>query len=41
MRKQTASYREFIKEMVRGDMVMTKNFYVVIPYELMEIFGTN
>jgi hypothetical protein len=40
MRQQTASYREFIKEMVRGDMVMTKNFYVVIPYELMEIFGT-
>ena len=39
MRNQTSSYREFIKEMVRGDMVMTKNFYVVIPYELMEIFG--
>jgi hypothetical protein len=41
MRQQTASYREFIKEMVRGDMVMTKNFYVVIPYELMEIFGAS
>lgn len=39
LRKQTASYREFIKNMVVGDMVMTKNFYVVIPYELMEIFG--
>lgn len=39
MRKQTSSYREFIKEMVKGDMVMTKNFYVVVPYELMEIFG--
>ena len=25
--------------MVVGDMVMTKNFYVVIPYNLMEIFG--
>ena len=39
MRKQTASYREFIKNMVVGDVVMTKNFYVVIPYNLMEIFG--
>lgn len=39
LRKQTASYREFIKNMVVGDTVMTKNFYVVVPYNLMEIFG--
>ena len=39
LRKQTASYREFIKNMVVGDTVMTKNFYVVIPYNLMEVFG--
>jgi len=39
LREQTASYREFIKNMVVGDMVMTKNFYVVVPYNLMEIFG--
>lgn len=39
LRKQTASYREFIKNMVVGDVVMTKNFYVVVPYNLMEIFG--
>lgn len=39
LRKQTSSYREFIKNMVVGDMVMTKNFYVVVPYTLMEIFG--
>ena len=39
LRKQTASYREFIKEMVVGDVVMTKNFYVVVPYTLMEVFG--
>jgi hypothetical protein len=39
LRQQTASYREFIKNMVVGDMVMTKNFYVVVPYNLMEIFG--
>jgi KaiC/GvpD/RAD55 family RecA-like ATPase len=39
LRTQTASYREFIKNMVVGDVVMTKNFYVVVPYNLMEIFG--
>jgi len=40
LRKQTAAYREFIKNMVVGDVVMTKNFYVVVPYTLVEIFGT-
>ena len=39
LKEQTTSYREFIKDMVVGDMVMTKNFYVVVPYNLMEIFG--
>ncbi|MDP3882785.1 MAG: hypothetical protein Q8Q48_01885 [Candidatus Staskawiczbacteria bacterium] len=39
LREQTKSYREFIKNMVVGDTVMTKNFYVVVPYNLMEIFG--
>ena len=39
LKKQTTSYREFIKNMVVGDVVMTKNFYVVVPYNLMEIFG--
>ena len=39
LREQTTSYREFIKNMVIGDTVMTKNFYIVIPYNMMEIFG--
>jgi len=39
LKEQTASYREFIKNMVVGDVVMTKNFYVVVPYTLMEILG--
>lgn len=39
LRKQTTTYREFIKNMVVGDVVMTKNFYVVVPYHLMEILG--
>lgn len=39
LKKQTASYREFIKNLVKGDMIMTKNFYVVVPYSLMEALG--
>ncbi|MEK7540784.1 MAG: hypothetical protein AAB529_00875 [Patescibacteria group bacterium] len=39
LRQQTSSYREFIKNLVKGDMIMTKNFYVVVPYSLMEILG--
>ena len=39
LRQQTASYREFIKNLVKGDMIMTKNFYVVVPYSLMEVLG--
>jgi hypothetical protein len=39
LKEQTSSYREFIKNMVVGDVVMTKNFYVVVPYNLMEILG--
>lgn len=41
LRKQTASYREFIKNLVTGDTIMTKNFYVVVPYSLAEIFGVS
>ena len=36
---QTASYIEFIKNLVQGDAVMTKNFYVVVPYALTAILG--
>lgn len=39
LREQTASYREFIKNMVVGDVVMTRSFYVVVPYSLMEGLG--
>jgi hypothetical protein len=39
LRQQTASYREFIKNMVTGDTVMTKNCYVVVPYNLTEALG--
>lgn len=39
LRQQTSSYRDFIKNLVKGDMIMTKNFYVVVPYSLMEVLG--
>lgn len=39
LKKQTASYREFIQNLVVGDTIMTKNFYVVVPYSLTEILG--
>lgn len=39
LRIQTTSYIEFIKELVHGDAVMTKNFYVVVPYSLMAVLG--
>jgi len=39
LKEQTASYREFIKQLVQGETIMTKNFYVVVPYTLMEGLG--
>ena len=39
LKQQTASYRDFIKNLVKGDTIMTKNFYVVVPYSLMEVLG--
>ncbi len=32
LKAQTSSYAVFIKDLVQGDAVMTKNFYVVVPY---------
>lgn len=36
---QTASYREFIKELVAQQTIMTKQFFVVVPYTLQEALG--
>lgn len=41
LKTQTASYREFIKQLVQGETIMTKNFYTVIPFTLMEALGTS
>src|SRR5579883_2274671 len=34
LKLQTASYREFIQELVQSNSIMTKRFYVVIPYSV-------
>ena len=40
LKAQTTSYADFVQELVQGDSIMTKNFYVVVPYTLAEILGT-
>lgn len=39
LKTQTSSYVEFIKELVKGENIMTKSFYVVVPYALTEALG--
>lgn len=39
LKTQISSYVEFIKELVGGDNIMTKSFYVVVPYTLTEVLG--
>ena len=36
LRVQTSSYREFIESMIKEGSIMTKNFFVVIPFYLSE-----
>ena len=33
---QTVGYREFIESLVTGGAIMTKNFYVIVPFTLLE-----
>ena len=39
LKTQISSYSEFIKELVKGENIMTKKFYLVVPYTLVEILG--
>lgn len=36
LKRQTANYREFVEELVKGGTIMAKNFYVVVPFALIE-----
>lgn len=39
LQAQTVSYRQFIENLVREGTIMTKNFYVVVPFTIFEIEG--
>ncbi len=39
MKAQTSSYSEFIKELIKEDNIMTKKFYLVVPYGSIEALG--
>jgi hypothetical protein len=37
LRIQTAEYRNFIKDLITGGSIMSKNFFVVVPFALFEV----
>jgi len=39
LRIQTADYRKFIQGLIAGGAIMSKNFFVVVPFALVEIPG--
>ena len=39
LKTQISSYGEFIKELTKEENIMTKNFYLVVPYTFMEALG--
>lgn len=36
---QTAEYQKFIKDLIAGGQILTKNFFVVVPFTLIKIPG--
>jgi type IV secretory pathway VirB4 component len=36
---QTAEYQKFIRDLIAGSSIMSKNFFVVVPFTLIEIPG--
>jgi len=39
LKTQTAEYRKFIKNLVQEETIMTKSFYLVVPFSLFEAEG--
>ena len=39
LKTQTKEYREFIKQLVEQEQILVKNFFVVVPYTLLEAVG--
>lgn len=41
LKVQTKEYREFIKQLVEKQSILTKNFFIVVPYSISEMVGGN
>src|SRR4030042_3165160 len=39
LKTQTAEYQNFIRDLIAGGAIMTKNFFVVVPFTLGELRG--
>jgi len=39
LKMQTREYREFVKQLVEEELILTKSFFIVIPYTLLESAG--
>jgi len=39
LKVQIADYRRFIDEIMRGGFVMQKNYYIIVPFSIMEVRG--
>jgi len=39
LKTQTAEYRRFVQDLIAGGSIMSKNFFVVVPFTLVEIPG--
>ncbi len=39
LKTQTHEYRNFVEKLVEGGSIMNKNFYIVVPFYLSEIYG--
>lgn len=39
LRTQTKEYREFIKQLVEQEQILVKNFFIIVPYTLLEGIG--
>ena len=36
LKVQTAEYQKFVEDLVKGGIIMTKNFYIIVPYSVWE-----
>ena len=39
LKEQTADYRAFVEQLIKGGSIMSKNFFVVVPFSLAEVVG--